>query len=360
MSTTVPGRVDALGVLAPGAPVVVAFSGGRDSLCLLDVAVTLAGADAVLAVHVHHGLRGRDADEDARAATALAGRLGCAARVTRLAVPDAVRGAGGSPVPWARDARRAALRSAADAWGGPGTPVLVAHTASDQAETVLLRAISSPGTRALAGIAERDDPRGVVRPLLAAGVTRAEAGAWCAARSLRWRDDPTNPTTPRGRVRALLEGLEGIDGRATAALGRTAALAREDDDALWSAADALLATATATATAGAGAGEDRGAPDDGGTQQDDGRTSDHGGGGDRAPGIAIAALDAAPTAVGRRVLRRLAEAAVGAPCPRVGARLAEVLALRPAGGAPAALDLGDGARAVVRDGRLRCVRSPPR
>jgi tRNA(Ile)-lysidine synthase len=225
-------------------------------------------------------------------------------------------------VGWARDARRAALRTAADAWGGPGAPVLVAHTASDQAETVLLRAISSPGTRALAGIAPRDDARGVWRPLLPAGVTRAEAGAWCRGRGLAWRDDPTNPGTPRGRVRALLEGLDAIDGRATAALVRTAALAREDDDALTGAAAALVA------------------------------------GGDGA--VPLDVLAAAPAGVARRVLRALAEEATGTPCPRVAGRLEEVLALRPSPPRAASLDLGDGARAVVRDGLVRCERSPAR
>ncbi|MEV4423072.1 ATP-binding protein, partial [Patulibacter sp. NPDC049589] len=231
----------------------------------------------------------------------------------------------GSPASWARDARRRALRGAADAWGGPGTPVLVAHTAGDQAETVLLRAISSPGTRALAGIAERDDARGVLRPLLAAGLTREETGAWCRDRGLTWTDDPTNPTTPRGRVRALLTELERIDGRAPAALVRTAALAREDEEALAAAAAQLLASA--------------GVPPD---------------------GMGEAALRAAPVALGRRVLRTLAERATGAGCPRAGARLEEVLALRPEGSAAAALDLGDGARAVLRGGVVRCVPTPPR
>jgi tRNA(Ile)-lysidine synthase len=331
-------RVGALGLLHPGAPVAVAFSGGRDSLCLLDVAVALAGPAAVLAVHVHHGLRGRDADADARGAADVARGLGATARVVRLRPPappgpgrggpGAAAGARGpgsgpSPVPWARDARRAALRGAADAWGGPGTPVLVGHTASDQAETVLLRAISSPGARSLAGMAARDPGRGVLRPLLEAGVTRAEAGAWCAARGLAWRDDPTNPGTPRGRVRALLEGLEDVDGRAGAALVRTGALAREDDDALRAAAGAEVEAA--------GRG-----------------------------GVPRERLAGLPTGLGRRVLRRLAEDAVHAPCPRAGARLEDVLALRQGPGGRAALDLGDGARAVLAAGRIRCERSPPR
>ncbi|MDO9410714.1 ATP-binding protein [Patulibacter sp.] len=321
MSTDVAGRVAALGLLGAGEPVVVAFSGGRDSLCLLDVAVGLAGPGAVLAVHVHHGLRGPDADRDAVSAAATAGRVGAAVRVRRLTVPGTLRASGSSPVGWARDARREALRAAADAWAGPGTRVLVGHTATDQAETVLLRAVSSPGTRSLSGIAPRDDRRGVLRPLLEAGVTRGEAGDWCTARGLRWRDDPTNPGTPRGRVRALLPQLERIDARAVAALGRTAALAREDDDALVVAASALV-----------------------GPEGD----------------VALRALGAAPVAVGRRVLRRLAEDAVGAPCPRVGARLPDVLALRPEGGGTAALDVGDGVRVLVRAGRLRCAASPPR
>ena len=161
----------------------------------------------------------------------------------------------------------------------------------------------------------------MLRPLLAAGVTRAEAGAWCTARGLVWRDDPTNPGTPRGRVRDLLPRLEEIDPRAVAALGRTAALAREDDEALVAAAGALVGPA-----------------------------------GD----VGTAELRAAPPAIGRRVLRRLAEDAVGRPCPRVGSRLADVLALTSGGAGAAALDVGDGARAVVRAGRLRCVPSPAR
>lgn len=338
-TTTLLERVAAGGMVAAGVPIVVGLSGGRDSLCLLDVVVRLAGPDAVLAVHVHHGLRGRPADRDAERACDAALRLGAAVRVVRV-VPDAVRTGGGSPAVWARDARRRALRAAADVWGRsseaaatssggvsrvaaatPVVPVAVAHTASDQAETVLLRAISSPGTRALAGIAVRDERRGVVRPLLAAGVTRTEAGEWCASAGLSWRDDGSNPTGPRGRVRALLAGLEAVDGRAVAALGRTAARAREDDDALRAQARTLLAEA----------------------------------GGDRLPRDLLAS---SPVAVARRALRLLAEAAVGRSCSRVEARLDEVLALDVGARGRAALDLGDGVRVVLVGGALRCEPSP--
>jgi tRNA(Ile)-lysidine synthase len=302
--------------------VVVGLSGGRDSLCLLGLAARAAGREHVLAVHVHHGLRGVAADGDAAAAAAAARTAGVAVRVVRLTPPDALLARGGSPTVWAREARRVVLRAAADGWAGEGTPVAVAHTATDQAETVLLRAVSSPGTRSLAGMAVADPGRAVVRPLLAAGVTRDEAGAWCVAHGRPWRDDGTNPLGPRGRVRSLLAALEDVDARAVAALVGTAARAREDDDALTAAAATLV--------------------------------------GSPAPDVARAVLEAAPVAIGRRALRLLAEAAVGRPCPRVGARLEEVLALRPAGGAAAALDLGDGVRAVVARGRVRCTPSPPR
>uniref|UniRef100_UPI002A759D6A tRNA lysidine(34) synthetase TilS n=1 Tax=Patulibacter defluvii TaxID=3095358 RepID=UPI002A759D6A len=230
-------RLAASGEVAAGAPVVVACSGGRDSLCLLDLAVRVAGAKAVLAVHVHHGLRGTAADRDAAHAAAAAARLGTALRAVRLSPPDDL---GGSPAVWAREARWRALRAAADRWD-PAAEVLLGHTASDQAETVLLRAISSPGTRALAAMPVRDGERRLRRPLLAIGATRADAGAWCAAHGLRWRDDGSNPTGPRGRVRAALAGLEAVDRRAVAALAATAARAREDDEALTAAAAAMVA-----------------------------------------------------------------------------------------------------------------------
>lgn len=324
-------RVAATGLLPAGEPLVVAVSGGRDSLCLLGLAVELVGRESVLAVHVHHGLRGRTADHDAVRVSSLAAELGVAVRVVRLTVPDAVRESTASPATWARDARRSALRTAADHWAGATTTVAVGHTASDQAETVLLRAISSPGTRALAGIASRDPARGIVRPLLAAGLTRSDSGAWCTAHGLAWRDDPSNPTSPRGRVRDVLGTLDALDGRATGALVATAERAREDDAALREVAAALL-------------------------HPGDART-------DGAAWVSRAATADAPRAVARRAVRLLAEATVERACARVEARVDEVLALAPAPDRPAALDVGDGVRVLVSappDGRIWCTATPAR
>lgn len=324
-------RVAATGLLPPGEPLVVAVSGGRDSLCLLGLAAEIVGTESLLAVHVHHGLRGRTADHDAERVSALATEQGVAVRVVRLTVPDEVRASSASPATWARDARRVALRAAADHWAGETTAVAVGHTASDQAETVLLRAISSPGTRALAGIAPRDPARRVVRPLLAAGLTRADSGAWCTAHGVAWRDDPSNPTSPRGRIREVLATLDALDGRATGALVATADRAREDDAALREVAAGLLH-----------AGDER-----------------TGG----AAWVPRAATADAPRAIARRALRLLAEATAERACARVEARVDDVLALTPAVDRPAALDVGDGVRVLVSappDGRIWCTVTPPR
>jgi tRNA(Ile)-lysidine synthase len=163
-------------------PVVVMLSGGRDSVCLLDMAVR-SGAQ-VTALHVNYGLR-PEADED---------EAFCRALCASLAVPLVVRRAGkpvGNVQNWARELRYAAAHEL------EGT-ILTGHTATDQAETVLLKLISR-GTPA--GMPQRSGR--VYRPLL--GMTRAQTTAYCTERGLSWREDATNAASARGRIRALLE-----------------------------------------------------------------------------------------------------------------------------------------------------------
>ena len=297
-------RVRATGLLPAGADVVVLLSGGRDSVCLLDVAVELGCA--VRALHVNYGLRA-EADGDEAHCRALCERLGVALTVHRATPPaDAT----GNVQAWARDVRYGAAAQLA----GNGL-VAVGHTASDQAETVLYRLASSPGRRALLGMAPRSGR--LVRPLL--GVTREETGAWCRARGLEWRDDATNDSEQyaRGRVRhLLLPALEAVNPRAAANVVRTAQLLREEAEVL----DVVVDTAL--------------------------------GGRDR---IALDHLGALPPALARLVVRRLAERATGALCARAAGRLDDILGLGDAG----ALDVGDGARAVVESGVLRFTPTPP-
>jgi tRNA(Ile)-lysidine synthase len=302
-------RVAATGLLPPRRPVVVLLSGGRDSVCLLDVAVELCGAGAVRALHVNYGLR-PEADGDEAHCAALCERLGVTLAVERAARPD---GAPGNLQAWARDVRYGAgARLAAAA--GDGARVAVAHTATDQAETILYRLAASPGRRALLGMTPRSGR--LVRPLL--GVTREETAAWCRGRGLPWREDATNASDlyARGRVRAgLVPALRAVHPAAERNVVRTAELLRDEAEVL----DIVVETALA--------GRDR---------------------------IAVEHLAALPRALARLVVRRLAESATGELCARAAGRLDDILAL-----GDGALDLGSGARAVVDGGVLRCERTPP-
>src|SRR4051812_38206501 len=170
-------RVRATGLLPEGGPVVVLLSGGRDSVCLLDVAARIGIA---YALHVNYGLRA-EADADEAGCRALCARLGVPLDIQRAQRPD---GAGNLQA-WARDVRYAAgaqLATRHDALLAAG------HTATDQAETVLYRLASSPSRRALLGMTPRDGR--LVRPLLSA--TREETRAHCLTRGLAWVDDATN------------------------------------------------------------------------------------------------------------------------------------------------------------------------
>jgi tRNA(Ile)-lysidine synthase len=289
-------------------PVVVLLSGGRDSVCLLDVAVAILGAGAVRALHVDYGLRPAAA-EDARHCAALCDRLGVGLEVAAAGPPPNA----GNLHAWARDLRYGAGTRAA---GAAGARLAAGHTASDQVETVLYRLAASPGRRALLGMPDAEGL--LVRPLLRAGLRRADTAAYCRARGLAWREDAANddPRFARARVRGiLLEALRAADPRAEDNVLRTAALLRDEAEVL----DVVVETAL--------------------------------GGGDR---IAVGHLAALPRAVARLVVRRLAEDATGALCPRAPGRLDDLLAL-----GDGALDVGDGARAVVRGGTLRFERTPP-
>ena len=299
-------RVRATGLLPARRPVVVLLSGGRDSVCLLDVAVRLVGEGAVHALHVNYGLRAA-AGADERFCRELCERFGVALDVQAAQRPaDA-----GNLQAWARDLR---LAAGADLALARGARVATGHTASDQAETVLYRLAASPGRRALLGMSEHDGL--LVRPLLR--VTREETAEHCAARGLAWREDASNddPAFARNRARAgLVPALRELHPAAERNVVRTAQLLREEAAVLDEVVDTALA------------GRDR---------------------------IALAHLAALPPALARLVVRRLAEDAAGRLCARAPGRLDEIIAL-----GDGALDIGDGARAVVADGVLHIEPTPP-
>jgi tRNA(Ile)-lysidine synthase len=167
-------------LIPPGGSVTCLVSGGADSTCLWH-SLRVLGYD-VSALHVNHGLRGDESEEDARFC----------------------RDVLGAEVVEAPGATEAELRDLRYSFATERLRA-TAHTASDQVETVIYRLVSSGSTRGIK--AKRED--GVVRPLLT--VWREETEAYCRAEGLPFRIDTSNPDTKRGLVRAeilpLLEQL---------------------------------------------------------------------------------------------------------------------------------------------------------
>jgi tRNA(Ile)-lysidine synthase len=212
-------RVDFDGLVPP---VVVGCSGGADSTALLALAGD-AGL-APVAVHVDHGIR-PDSSSDAVGVAALARRLGVPCRVVRISVEP-----GANLEARARDARYAALEGArADV---DASAVLVAHTADDQAETVLLNVLRGAAASGLAGMAHRRDR--IARPLLA--VRRADTVALCASLGLEPLHDPMNDDRAFRRVALrhdVLPLLERVAGRdVVPVLARQAEILRAESEYL--------------------------------------------------------------------------------------------------------------------------------
>jgi tRNA(Ile)-lysidine synthase len=176
-------------LIPSGADVTCLVSGGADSTCLWHVLGALGYR--VSALHVNHGLRGRESDEDARFCRE-------ALRAEIVAAP---------PARTEDELRELRYSFATDRLRATG------HTASDQVETVVYRLVSSgrPG-----GIKPRRED-GVVRPLLE--LWRDETRAYCEAHALGYREDGSNPETKRGLIRTkILPLLEELDPRARANL----------------------------------------------------------------------------------------------------------------------------------------------
>ncbi|MGI8798614.1 MAG: tRNA lysidine(34) synthetase TilS [Pseudonocardia sp.] len=262
-----------------GAPLVVACSGGADSLAL--AAAVAAEAPQSSAVVVDHGLQPGSAAQ-AQAAVELLDKIGLAA----WAVTVQVEGPGGVEAA-ARRARYAALR---DARPSQDSLVLLGHTLDDQAETVLLGLGRGSGPRSIAGMRPLDPPW--LRPLL--GVRRATTRDACATLGLPVWHDPHNTNALFTRVRLRQEVLPLLEdvlaGGVAGALARTAAQLREDGDAL----DAIAAAAYAAVIAASVT------PPRSDRQQRDARGDQEVAAG---TGLPVESLVEYPAAVRRRVLR---------------------------------------------------------
>jgi tRNA(Ile)-lysidine synthase len=232
-------------LIGEGARVLVALSGGPDSCALLLALCEAADAGLlprpVAATHFHHGLRGVDADEDAAFSAALAARYGIPCVIGLGAVPRDGR----SPNDAARQARYNFLLEAAHDF--EADTIATAHTADDQAETVLNRVLRGTSVDGLAGIPARralTDGITVVRPLLSC--RRADIEAYCAAQGITPRHDPSNEKDryARSRLRKRLPDLaRDFNPRLTEALVRLSGQAATDADLLNTLTDNLMTRA---------------------------------------------------------------------------------------------------------------------
>jgi tRNA(Ile)-lysidine synthase len=240
-SVSLIGRVRAFGrrhdLWRSDTRVICALSGGSDSVALLFLLHDLHRAgDLVLdcAAHLHHEIRGVEADADQQFCRELCERLNVPFITNHVDVPAAAARARVSIEVAARRARHAFF---ANVRGVRGAHVVAtAHTENDQAETILLRVVRGAGGRGLSGIAPRRDY--LIRPLLT--MTRDALQAELTARGQTWREDLTNAdlAIPRNRVRhELLPYLEQHFNPAVQhALARLADVSRADES--W--ADALV------------------------------------------------------------------------------------------------------------------------
>jgi tRNA(Ile)-lysidine synthase len=182
-----------------GARVLVALSGGADSVALLYVLHESRSelGCVVHAAHVHHHLRGAAADADAAYCADLCDRLAVPLVVYHLS-PERPRGS--SPEAWWREERYRVLEEARSAGGCAA--LATAHTRDDQAETVLLKLFRGAGPRGVAGIRRRTGA--LVRPFL--DFHRAELRGFLADAGVAWREDASNtdPAQPRAWVRSRI------------------------------------------------------------------------------------------------------------------------------------------------------------
>lgn len=230
--------------LTPGLRLAVALSGGADSTALLR---TLHAANnlpreslglGLSAIHIHHGLRGAAADRDQSFAEALCAQLGVPLTVRAVDTPTRAQTAAETLEEAARALRYAAFTDLIAA--GEADAIATAHTADDQAETVLMKLLRGAWTAGLAGIfpvIEVKSSAGrtgrILRPLLATSRTAVEL--YLRSLGQPWVEDETNADLAftRNRLRhRVLPLLRELNPSLDSTLGNLAELAR-DDEAYW-------------------------------------------------------------------------------------------------------------------------------
>lgn len=231
--------IRAKGLIAPGDRVLAAVSGGADSVVMLHLLLSLReelGIGAVEAAHVHHGLRGEDADRDEAFVRRLCEEWQVPLHVQHAKVGQLAEQRRRGVEETGREVRYAFFHSIPQI-----DRIATAHTATDNAETVLLHLTRGSGLTGLGGIAPR---RGkIVRPLLMC--SREDIETYCAKHELTFCTDTTNTDVrfARNRIRAhVLPELRQLNPALESAVARLTELCRRDADYLDALADEAAAS----------------------------------------------------------------------------------------------------------------------
>jgi len=240
LDETVRRTVERYGMEEDCRGLILAVSGGSDSMAMLRWYAERSLPFSVTVAHVHHGLR-KDSDEEAEMVKDFCAQKGIPLRICHLQVRDARR-KGETTESAARRLRYEFFRAVAKE--REATHIATGHTENDQAETVLLHLIHGAGPRGLCGIRplRKEGELTLIRPLLA--VKKEETEAYCRENGVPYAEDPSNrdPIYTRNRIRhEILPALEKINPRITEALARTAEALRKQQDAAEERADRFLA-----------------------------------------------------------------------------------------------------------------------
>ena len=229
--TKIKETIASYSLLNSGDRVVVAVSGGPDSVCLLDALHALSAELGITlhVAHLDHRFRGKESADDALFVEILAKTLRIPVTVGQVDVPAYCREHGLSPQEGARKVRYGFLQQVVRDAGA--SRLATGHTADDQAETFLMRLVRGAGVSGLSAIPPVRE--NIIRPLIE--VTREEVLEHLKSKGLDFRTDPSNakPVYTRNRIRMdVLPVLKRFNPRIIETLASEAAVLRDEDEAM--------------------------------------------------------------------------------------------------------------------------------